>query len=54
MEDVLPTESNQGEEEFVKEQKQSPIIVLSEKDEKYISDEARVPATNEVKVCTKQ
>ena len=53
VEDVLPAESNQGEEEVV-EQKQSPITVLSEKDEKYISDEARVPATNESRVCTKQ
>ena len=40
--------------EDIKEQKQSPITVLSEEDEKYLSDEARVPTTNEARVCTKQ
>ena len=40
MEDVLPTESNQGEEEYVKEQKQSPITVLSE--EEIVSRKKRV------------
>ena len=54
VEDVLPTESNQGEEEDVKEQKQSPITVLSEEDEKQLSDEARDPITNEARVCSKQ
>ena len=32
VEDVLPIESNQGEEEDVKEQKQNPITVLSEEE----------------------
>ena len=32
MEDVLPAESNQGKEEDVKEQKQSPITVLSKEE----------------------
>ena len=52
--DVLPAESNQGVNEDVKEQKQSPITVLSEEDEKYLSDEARDPITNEARVCSKQ
>ena len=54
VEDVLPAESNQGVKEDVKEQKQSPITVLSEEDEKYLSDEARVPTTDETRVYSKQ
>ena len=34
VEDVLTAELNQGVKEDVKEQKQSPITVLSEEDEK--------------------
>ena len=54
VEDVLPAESNQGEEEDVKEQKQSPITVLSEEDEKYLSDKVRFLANNEARVCSKK
>ena len=54
MEDVLPAETNPGVKEYVKKQKQSPIIVLSEEDEKHLSDEARAPTTNESRVCYKQ
>ena len=54
VEDFLPAESNQGVKEYVKEQKQSPITVLSEEDEKYLSDEARVPTTDETRVYSKQ
>ena len=54
VEDVLPAESNQGVKEDVKEQKQSPIIVMSEEDEKHLSDEVRVPTTNETRVYSKQ
>ena len=50
---VLPVESNQGVKEDVKEQKQSPITVISKEDEKYLSDEAIVPANNEARVCSK-
>ena len=53
VEEVLPVEPDQDVMEEVKEQKQSPITVLSEEDEKYLSDEARVPVTNEVRVCAK-
>ena len=41
IEEVLPVEPDQDVMEEVKEQKQSPITVLSEEDEKYLSDEAR-------------
>ena len=54
VEDVLTTELNQGVKEDVKEQKQSPITVLSKEDEKYLSDEARVPTTDETRVYSKQ
>ena len=54
VEEVLPAEPDQDVMEEVKEQKQSPITVLSEEDEKYLSDEARVLVTNEAKVCVKQ
>ena len=54
VEDVLPTQSNQGVKEDVQEQKQIPITVLSEEDEKYLSDEAIVHTTNEARVCSKQ
>ena len=50
VEDVLPTESDQD----VEEQHERPITVLSEEDEKYLSDEARFPANNEARVCSKQ
>ena len=52
--EMLPAESNQGAKEDVKEQKQNPITVLSEEDEKYLSDEARVPTTDETGVYSKQ
>ena len=51
--DVLPIESNQGVKEDVKEQKQIPITVLSEEDEKYLSDEARVPTPYETRFYSK-
>ena len=54
VEEMLLVESNQNLREEVKEQKQSPIIVLSEEDEKYLSDEVRVPTNNEARVCSKQ
>ena len=54
VEDVLPAESNQDVKEDIKEQKQIPIIVLSEEDEKYLSDEARDPTTNEARVFSKK
>ena len=54
VEEVLPAEPDQYVKEDIKEQKQSPITVLSEEDEKYLSDEARVPTTNETRVCSKQ
>ena len=54
IEDVLTAESNQGVKEDVKEHKQSPITVLSEEDEKYLSDEARDAITNEARVFSKQ
>ena len=54
VEEMLPAESNKNVREEVKEQKQSPIIVLSEGDEKYLSDEVKVPANNEARVCSKQ
>ena len=46
VEEMLPAESNQNVREEVKEQKQIPITVLSDEDEKYLSDEVRVPANN--------
>ena len=54
LEEVLPAKPDQDVEEDVKEQKQSPITILSEEDEKYLSDEARDPTTNESRVCSKQ
>ena len=54
VEDVLPAELNLGVEEDIKKEKHSPITVLSEEDEKYLSDEARAPTTNESRVCYKQ
>ena len=54
IEEFLPAEPVQDEKEDIKEQKQRPIRVLSEEDEKYFSDEARVPVTNEARVCAKK
>ena len=53
VEEVLPTEPVQDVKEDIKEQKQSPITVLSEEDEKYLSNEDRVPVINESRVCAK-
>ena len=49
--DVLPGESIQNVKEDIEEQKKNPITVLSEEDEKYLFDEARIPVTNEARVC---
>ena len=54
MEEVLPAEPNQDVKEDVKEHKQRHITVLSEEDEKYLSNGARVLATNEARVCSKK
>ena len=54
IEEVLPVKLVQDAKQDIKEQKKSPITVLLEEDEKYLSDEARVPTTNEARVCTKQ
>ena len=54
VEEVLPAEPVQDVKEDIKEQKQSPITVLSEEDEKYLYDEDRVPIINEARVCAKQ
>ena len=54
VEEVLPAEPNQAIEEDVKEQKQIPITILSEEDEKYLSDEARDTTTNEARVFSNQ
>ena len=43
VEDVFPLEIKQGIREDVKEQEQVPIIVLSEEEERSLSNEARVP-----------
>ena len=52
--DVLPVESIQNVKEDIEEKKQSPITVLSEEDEKYLFDEARILVTNEARVCAKK
>ena len=54
IEDASPEELNQIVKEDVKEQKQIPIIVLSEDDEKSLSNEAMVPTTDEARVHSKQ
>ena len=54
VEDAFPVELNQGIKEDVKEQKQVPIIVLFEEEERSLSDEARVHTTDEARVHTKQ
>ena len=54
VEEVLPAKQVQDVKEDIKEQKQSTIIVLSEEDEKYLSDEDRVPVINESRVCAMQ
>ena len=54
VEDVLTVELNQGVKEYVKEQKQIPITVISKEDEKSLSDEAKVPTTDEARVYSKQ
>ena len=54
VEEVLLAEPDQDVMEKVKKQKQSPITLLSEVDEKYLSNEARVLVTDEAKVCIKQ
>ena len=40
--------------EDIEEQNKSPITVLLEEDEKYLFDEARIPVTNEARVCVEQ
>ena len=52
--EVLLAESIQDVKEDTEEQKKIPITVLSEEDEKYLFDEARIPITNESRVCAKQ
>ena len=52
--DVLPAESIQNVKEDIEEQKKNPITVLSKEDEKYLFDEARIPVTNEARVCAEQ
>ena len=54
VEEFLPTESIQDVKEDIEEQKQSPITVLLEEDEKYLFDEARIPVANEARVSAKQ
>ena len=54
VEEVLPAESIQDVKEDIEEQKQSPITVLSEEDEKYLFDEARIPVANEARVSAEQ
>ena len=54
VEEVLPAKQFQNVKEDIKEQKQSPITVLSKEDEKYLSDEDRVLVINEARVCAKQ
>ena len=54
VEEVLPAKQVQDVKEDIKEQKQSPITVLSEEDEQYLSDEDRVLVINEGRVCAKQ
>ena len=48
VEDASPEELNQIVKEYVKEKKQIPITVLSENDEKSLSDEARVHSKQEI------
>ena len=54
VEEFLLAESIQDVKEDIEQQKQNPITVLSEEDEKYLFDEARIPVTNEARVCANQ
>ena len=53
VEDASPEELNQIVNKDVEEQEQVPITVLSEEEERYLSDEARVHTTDKARVYSK-
>ena len=54
VEDDSPEELNQIVNEDVKEQEQAPIIILSEEEERSLSNESRVHTTEKARVHSKQ
>ena len=52
--DVVPAKSIQDVKEEIEEKNKSPIIVLSEEDEKYLFDDDKIPVTDESRVYVEQ
>ena len=52
--DVVPVKSIQDVKEEIEEQKKSPIIVLSEEDDKYLFYDDKIPVTDKSRVYAEQ